>query len=107
MNVIDELHDLQKKAMLFTLEPDREKRWKAGFWAEHQCNQLDNRYRILNGFNEEAKVELSALIKIIFDYLLYDNLEDPDWIMAMPDHYDGDIEAIVTGLRQEGMNRAS
>lgn len=107
MDMIGELQDLQRKVMLFTTEANREKRWQAGLWAEHQCKDLDSRYRILDGPNEEAKVELSAIIKIIFDYLLYDKLEDEDWIITLPDHFDGDIAAVLQGLRQEGLERAS
>lgn len=99
--MMEELQDLQRKVMLFTTVTDRQKRWRAGMWAESQARQLDRRYRILDGFNETARVELSAIVKMIFDFLLYDKLEDEDWIEALPDHYDGDIEQMVRQLRQE------
>jgi hypothetical protein len=99
MDIIGELQDLQKKAMLFATETNRETRWKAGFWVEYQARQLDDRHRITDGFNEEAKVELGAIITIVFDFLLYDKLEDSEWIESLPDHYDGDLDGLVKDMR--------
>jgi len=99
MDLIGELHDLQQKALLFATETDRDKRHAGGRWLERECYHLDNRYRIMDGFNEEAKIELSAIVTIIFEYMLYDCLEDPDWAEAMPTSYDGDLNAILQGMR--------
>ncbi len=99
MDIIGELQDLQQKAMLFATETNRELRWKAGFWLEAQVRAIDDKNRITDGFNNEAKIELSALLTIIFDMLLYDKLEDSDWIETLPDHYDGDLDALVKEMR--------
>lgn len=107
MDVIGELHDLQKKAVLFATETDRAKRWRCGFWVEHEAHQLDRKYNILDGLNQEAKVELSAILKVVFDFLLYDKLEDEDWILALPDHYHGSVSDVVTETRKEGLKYAS
>ena len=101
MDLIGELQDLQKKAMLFTTITDRERRWNGGFVVEHQARQLEEQYRITDGNNEEAKVELAAVLTLVFDFLLYDKLEDSDWIEALPDHYDGDIDALVQGVKRD------
>lgn len=102
MDVKAELHDLQQKALLFATLEDRETRWNGGRWVERQCNDLDNRFNILRGFNEELKVELGAIITIVFDYCLYDCLEDEDWLQAMPTRFDGDINDVMRTLKHEG-----
>lgn len=99
MDLLAELQDLQQKAILFATMDDREKRWSGGRWVERQCKDLDNRHRILGGFDDKLEVELRAIITIVFDYCLYDCLEDQDWIAAMPNRFDGDLQAVMQGLK--------
>jgi hypothetical protein len=100
MRVIDELHDLEQKAIVISRLPNRDMRHKGGYMLESECRHLDSRYRVLGGLDSQAEISLRAVLQMIFDYILYDALDDEDWTVAMPSHYDGDIEAVVQGLKQ-------
>ena len=100
MDVIAELKDLQQKAMIIAVDENKERRWGAGFWLERECETLNARHRILDGFNEAAKIELMAIISILFDIILADHIGDPDFAESIPT-YDGDIDALVQGLLHE------
>ena len=98
MSKHDELELLEQKAIVIMSITDRKKRQQGGMWLEHQCRNLDEQYRILNGLDTQAEVKLRAVLKIIFDYILYDALEDEDWQATMPESFDGDISELLRGV---------
>lgn len=100
MDIIAELQDLQQKAMLFATETDREKRWAGAHYVEAQLRALDDQYDITRRGTEQERVELGACLAVLFDFCFYDKLEDSDWIEALPDHYDGDLDKLVQEMKR-------
>lgn len=84
MSKYDELYDLQQKAIVVSAIPDYELRHKGGKHIEHLCRNLDYEYWILGGLDVEAEIRLRTILKIVFEYILHDAIEDEDWIPAMP-----------------------
>lgn len=99
MRVIEELEALERKAILISKIPDRKLRHKGGLMLENNCRRLDEQYRVIGGLNPQAEVSLRAVIQIIFDYILYDMLEDEDWQTVMPESYEGDIEQALKEMK--------
>ena len=93
----DQIRDLQKKAVIFAQIPDRKIRHQAGYALDYDLKILDGRYQILGGLDSQSEVEFKAIITILIEYILYDALEDEDWALTLPDHYDGDIESVLKG----------
>ncbi len=108
MSKMDEIYALQEKMKTIVKMEDRDERARAGKWLENECRNLDDRYKILDGLDDVAIVELRAIVQIIFDYILFDDLQDKDWQGALPTHYDGDIASVMKTLKQaQGSDHAS
>ena len=81
----EELESLQTAAVTVAAIENREKRHKGGRFLESEARRIDDEYRIIGGLDPKAEVELRAVIKIIFDYVLHDCIEeaDEDWGVVM------------------------
>lgn len=95
MSKHDELRSLEQKAVAIAAITDRKKRQRGGMYLENECRKLDDQYRIIGGLDRNAEIRLRAVLQIVFDYILYDALEDEDWAMAMPDRFEGDVSEIL------------
>jgi hypothetical protein len=81
----DELESLQRAVVTVAAIEDRGERHKAGRFLESEARRIDDEYRIVGGIDPDAEVDLRAVIKIIFDYVLHDCIEDADddWGVVM------------------------
>jgi len=80
-----ELESLQQKAVAIAAIEDRTKRHKGGQMLHAECKSLDDEYRILGSLDVEAEIALRAVLKILFEYILHDAIEEAeeDWGYAM------------------------
>lgn len=97
MSKHDELESLQKQALTIAALEDRHSRHEGGYRLEAQCRSLDDQYRIINGLDTEAEISLRAVLKIVFEYILHDAIEDPDEDVGVAMGLDerGDLEQIA------------
>jgi len=81
----DELESLQQKAVTIAAIEDRTLRHKGGQMLNAEAIALDDQYRITGGIDAEAEIELRAVLKILFEFILHDAIEeeDEDWGVAM------------------------
>ena len=80
-----EIESLRNKLTAVVKMEDRDKRALAGKYLERECRNLDDEYNILaSPFDDKAAIELRAIVQVIFDYVLFDDLEDKDWQGAFP-----------------------
>lgn len=85
MSKRDELESLQKAVVTVAAIENREERHRAGRFLESEARRIDDQYRIIGGIDPDAEVDLRAVIKIIFDFVLHDCIEeaDEDWGVVM------------------------
>ena len=101
MNVAEEVEDLLNKAMYFTAVTDRETRWNGALWIEAQLKAIDDEHGITRRAEDDpVRIDLMATLRLVFDFCLYDKLEDSDWIETLPESYDGDIDQLVSNMRK-------
>lgn len=94
-----EINSLQEKLRTIVKMTDRDARARAGKYLENEARRIDEEYRILDGLDDEAAVELRAVVQVIFDYILFDDLEDKDWQGALPTHFEGDINRVMNEIK--------
>lgn len=101
MSKRDELESLKKAVLTVAAIEDRDKRHKAGRFLESEARRVDDEYRIVGGIDREAEIDLRAVIKIIFDFVLHDWIEDADddWGVVMGVDERGDESAISQILK--------
>lgn len=102
MSKTDELESLQQAVLTAAAIEDRDERHKAGLFIEAGAQRIDDQYRILGGVDVETEVELRAVLKILFDYVLHDCIEDADddWGVAMGVDERGDEDLIQQILKR-------
>jgi len=80
MTMQDEIKDLEQKALMISTFKNKEKRHHGGMYLHNEIKNFDDKYNILNTLlHTEAKVELMAVIAIVFDVILAD-VDMPDFI---------------------------
>ena len=96
-----DLESLQVKAVTIAAIEDRTTRHKGGQMVAAECKSLDDEYRILGGLDEDAEISLRAVLKILFDFILHDAIEEPeeDWGVAMGIDERGPSSAIEQIIR--------
>ncbi len=95
-----EIESLRQKLVTIVKMEDRDKRALAGKQLEYECRSLDEQYNVLsNPLDDESAIELRAIVQVIFDYVLFDDLEDKDWQGALPTHYEGNINQKIKELQ--------
>ena len=89
-----DIRHLQELAVNISHIPDRKKRNAAGLWLEGEIDRVDKKYKIIDSpfVPDQAKVEFKAVIQILFDFILYDALEDDDWAMTLPSIQEAGID---------------
>lgn len=103
-----EIESLRQKLVNIVKMEDRETRAIAGKYLERECRNLDEEYNILDSsFDDDSAVELRAIVQVIFDYILFDDLEDKDWQGALPTHFDGDVDDIMKQLKLHEIKKAN
>ena len=74
----DDLVSLEKHVLWAAALEDRDERHKAGRRIETQCRGLDNQHFIVGGLDTEAEIKLRAVLKILFDFVLHDDIEEAE-----------------------------
>ena len=95
--VHDELKKLQDAAVAIAAQEDVTIRHKGGMWLEYQCRQFEEQFRPLDDLSieREVKIEFMAVLKILFDAILVDALEDMDWSTTVPTMGTEDVQKIL------------
>lgn len=97
MDKATEIRSLQARAVAIASVKDIDKRHYGGMKLEYDCRTFEDRHKIIGGLDSKMEVEFRAVLAILFDHILFDKLEDPDFtaVMSKPDV---DLNKAVRGI---------
>lgn len=76
-DLLTDLQSLEEQASTIALIADRSQRHELGYRLEHELRHFDQTYNVIsNPFDTEHKIRVMAVLKILFDYILVDNIDD-------------------------------
>jgi hypothetical protein len=88
-DMYSKIESLEQIAVKVALLPDPKERHILGRKLDYRCQRFDEEYGIFGGIItaeiEEMRMRLTAVVHIIFDIILRDDIDDKDFIPVLPE----------------------